>query len=104
MSTTFEKVREKIKRNMPGQTQSAKPKCLEWSRETAMSIVSTCGKYRIAKMEDPANPGIFGYGLALAATSTSPPRHISGPFLLPKDARDAAEDHRNGIPLQADLA
>lgn len=45
-----------------------------------------------------------GYYLSLAATPTSQPKHLSGPFLLPRDARDAAQHHANGEPLQADLA
>jgi len=104
MSTlTLEQVREKIKRNFPDQARSAKQKLLEWNRATATTILSGCGTYMIYKQEDPTNPGIWGYSVSLCPTPTSEARHLSGPFLLPKDARQAAQDHANGIPLQATL-
>lgn len=101
---TLEEVRAKIQRNMPKETQSAKPKRLEWDRETAQTIVSACGTYRISRMEDPHNPGIYGFGLWLAPTPTSASKHLSGPYFTAKDARDAAQAHVNGEPLQAHLS
>ena len=104
MSTlTLEQVREKIKRNFPDQTRSPKEKLLEWNRATATTILSACGTYMIHKQEDPTNPGLWGYSLALCPTPTSPARHLCGPLLHPKDAREAAQDHCNGLALQATL-
>jgi hypothetical protein len=92
-------------RNANGKTGSELPDGpIEWNRETMHTITSRCHTYRIVKQEDPKNAGIFGYSLTLSATATSPPKHLCGPFLLPRDARDAAERHRHGEPLQADLA
>jgi hypothetical protein len=68
------------------------------------TIVSECRTYRISKMEDPQNKGIYGYSLSLCATPTAPNIHLCGPFLIPKDAREAAQRHKDGQPLQADLA
>lgn len=99
---TLEAVREKIKANFPKQAQSRRE--LAWNRETATSIVSECGVYRISKVEDPENKGVYGFSLSLAATPTAAPKHLSGPFLIPKHAREAAQAHANGEPLQADLA
>jgi hypothetical protein len=93
------------KRNAHGKSGTSTPDHpLEWNRETMHTITSRCHTYRIVKQEDPKNEGIFGYSLTLAATPTSAPKHLCGPFLYPKDARDAAERHRRGEPLQADLA
>jgi hypothetical protein len=101
---TLEEVRQKIRANFPTEAQSRREILLQWNRETAHTIVSECRTYRISKMEDPQNKGVFGYALSLVATPTSPNRHLCGPFLHPKDARDAAQRHHDGLPLQADLA
>lgn len=101
---TFEEVRARIQRNIPKGSTPRSDRELQWERETASTIVSLCGRYRISKMEDPKNPGIFGFGLALCATPTSAPKHLSGPFFSAKDAREAAQAHLRGEPLQADLA
>ena len=98
---TIEQIREKIRRNFPKDAQSdaKRQKPLTWDRETATSITSSCGGYRIDKryVKDEDLEGFF-------LSSCSPPKHIAGPFLLPRDARDAAERHVRGEPLQADLA
>jgi hypothetical protein len=103
---TIEQIRAKIRRNFPDQTQSdaQRQKPLAWNRETMTTIVSECRTYRISKMEDPQNKGVYGYTLTLVATPTSPNRHLCGPLLLPKDCREAAQRHKDGLPLQADLA
>lgn len=101
---TLEEIRQKIRNNFPKETQSRREIPLRWNRETMHTMTSECRTYRISKMEDPQNPGVFGYELSLPATPTSAPKHLAGPFLIPKDARDAAEAHRRGEPLQADLA
>lgn len=101
---TLEEIREKIKRNFPKETQSRREALLEWHHETMHTLTTSCGTYRISRMEDPQNRGVFGYELSFAATATSPPKHISGPFLTPKEARDAAQRYHAGEPLQADLA
>lgn len=103
---TLEDVRERIKRNFPTEAQSdaKRQKPLHWNRETMNTITSDCHTYRIVKQEDPHNEGVYGYNLTLAATPTSPPRHLCGPFFIPKDAREAAQRHADGLPLQADLA
>ncbi len=67
------------------------------------SIVSSCGTYRISKMEDPDNPGLCGFRLDLCATPASASKFIVGPVLLMRDAKEAADRHRNGEPLQACL-
>lgn len=103
---TLEQVRAQIQRNFPTQAQSdaKRQKLLEWNRETMSTIVTSCGTYRIAKMEDPMNTGVYGYSLMLTPTPTASPKHLCGPFLIPKDAREAAQRHADGLPLQADLA
>ena len=102
---TLEEVRERIKRNFPTQAQSdaKRQKALEWNRETVTTIKSSCGVYRISK-QYVKDEDLEGYFLSLCATATSAPKHLSGPFLLPRDARDAAQRHANGEALQADLA
>jgi len=95
---TLEQVREKIKRNFPQQGGSAKQKLMEWQRETTHSVVTTCGSYRLTRRDAPDGTKDCWF-----LSSCSPPRHLSGPFLMARDARQAAEDHRNGMPLQADL-
>lgn len=101
---TIEEIREKIRNNFPKETQSRREIQLEWNRETSNTMITSCYTYRIVKQEDPQNKGCFGYSLQLAATPTSAPKHLCGPFLIPRDARDAAQRHYNGEPLQADLA
>jgi hypothetical protein len=103
---TLDQVRERIKRNFPTQAQSdaKRQKPLAWNRETMHTIISSCGTYRIVKQEDPLNKGVYGYSLQLAATPLSLPKHLCGPFLHPKDAREAGQRHLEGQPLQADLA
>lgn len=100
---TLEQVRAKIKRNFPDQSGSAKQKLLEWNRETMNTVITSCGTYRIVKREDPQNEGVYGYTVELAPTPTSGPKHVYGPVLHPKDARQAAQDHANGLPMQAML-
>jgi hypothetical protein len=102
---SFEEVRRKIARHFPKDQagSDAKRQKLIWDWETARTIIDSTGVYRITKKID-EELHVTGYSLELCATPTSPPRHLSGPFLLPRDARDAAEAHRNGEPLQADLA
>jgi hypothetical protein len=101
---TLEQIRQKIRNNFPKETQSRREIRLEWNRESMTTVVSTCRTYRISKMEDPLNKGVYGYALSLVATPTTPNKHLSGPFLLPRDARSAAQAHHDGMPLQADLA
>jgi hypothetical protein len=101
---TLEEIRQKIRNNFPKEAQSRREIRLEWNRESMNTVVSTCRTYRISKVEDAHNKGVFGYALSLVATPTSANRHLSGPFLIPRDARDAAQRHADGLPLQADLA
>src|SRR5271168_1158593 len=100
---TLEEVRSRIRGNFPSGQSAPRPKFLTWDRETASTIKSSCGTYRICrryvKDED-----LEGYFLTLCATPTAPNIHLSGPFLLPRDAREAAQLHADGQPLQADLA
>lgn len=95
---TLEQVREQIRKNFP--KGAIKPSgLLTWNRETATTIVSSCGRYRISEryVKDEDCKAFF-------LSSCSPPKHISGPYLIPRDAREAAQSHANGEPLQADLA
>ena len=97
---TIEEARQICRRNANGHTgEPDRKRPLEWDRETATTITSSCGRYRISKryVKDEDTEGYF-------LSATSPPKHIAGPFLLPRDARDAAQCHANGEPLQADLA
>jgi hypothetical protein len=100
---TLEQVRAKIRRNYDPAAKP-KPKTLQWNRETMHTMITSCGTYRIAKQEDPTNAGCYCFSLSLALTPTSGARHLCGPFLIPKDAREAAQRHADGLPLQADLA
>jgi hypothetical protein len=100
---TLEEVRAKIRKNFPQAGSDAKRQKLLWDWETARTIIDSTGTYRITKkMDEEVN--VVAYSLELCATPTSPPKHLCGPFLLPRDARDAAQRHANGEPLQADLA
>lgn len=101
---TLEEIRQKIKRNFPQQSDSSLKRELIWNRETAHTLITSCATYRISKMEDPHNKGLFGYALSLAPTASSPAKHLCGPFPIAKDCREAAQRHANGEPLQADLA
>ena len=97
---TIEQAREICRRNANGKTGERDPnKPIEWTRETMNSLVSDCGRYRLTRRHSPEDD-CLGWFLML----TSPPRHLCGPFLIPKDARDAAQRHAQGLPLQADLA
>lgn len=104
---TLEEVQARIRKNFPTrgrQAQSgAQRQKLEWNRETGTTIITSCGTYRISKLYV-KDEDLEGYFLSLAATPTSAPKHLSGPFLLPRDAREAADRHVNGEPLQADLS
>jgi hypothetical protein len=97
---TLEQVREQIRKNFPqGTGQRSRCAPITWNRETGTTIVSSCGRYRISRryVKDEDTEGYF-------LSSCSPPKHISGPYLIPRDAREAAQAHANGEPLQADLA
>lgn len=101
---TLEQVREQIRKNFPQDPAHSNHKGpLVWNRETATTIVSSCGTYRInriyVKDEDTQ-----GYFLQLCPTPTAGSKHLAGPFLIPRDAREAAQMHADGLPLQADLA
>lgn len=99
---TLEELKALCARNANGRSGERSPNLsdhLQWNRETLTTITSSCGRYRISRRFVEAE-GTEGYFLS----TTSPPRHLSGPFLLARDARDAAQRHANGEPLQADLA
>jgi hypothetical protein len=101
---TIEQIREKIKRNFPsGAAQSSHKGPLVWNRETATTIVTSCGTYRINRMYV-KDEDTQGYFVQLAPTPTAGAKHLAGPFLIPRDAREAAQMHADGLPLQADLA
>lgn len=101
---SIDEIRQKIRNNFPKEAQSRRETPLLWNRETMHTITSECGTYRVSRMEDPHNPGVFGYALSLSATPTAAPKHLAGPYFTPKEAREAAQRHKDGIPLQADLA
>jgi hypothetical protein len=101
---TLEQVREQIRKNFPQDPAHRNHKGpLVWNRETATTIVSSCGTYRINRMYV-KDEDCQGYFVQLSPTPTAAAKHIAGPFLLPRDARDAAQMHADGLPLQADLA
>jgi hypothetical protein len=99
----LEQIRQKIQRNMPNKAQSdaKRQKLLAWNRETATTIVSTDHKLRICKYTDGDDVNFMVY---TTATPTQAPRKVAGPFITPKEAREAAQDYVNGEPMQADLA
>jgi hypothetical protein len=100
---TLEEIQQRIKRNYPSPERQAIRKILTWDRETATTIKSSCGTYRICRVFQKGDDA-EGFNVTLCATPTAPNRHLSGPFLLPRDAREAAQRHADGIPLQADLS
>lgn len=101
---TLEEAHAICDRNANGKTGERDPKApLVWDRQTATTIVTACGTYRINKKFSEAD-GAEGYFLELCQTPTSAAKHIGGPFFLPRDARHAAQCHKNGMALQADLA
>ena len=53
---------------------------IRWANETLNSIVSTCGTYRISRLEDPENPGCIGFGVYLCPTPKTPAKFIAGPL------------------------
>ena len=101
---TIEDIRTRIRKNFPQQGASSLKRKLVWNRETAHTLITSCATYRISKMEDPKNKGLFGYALSLAPTATSAAKHLCGPLVTAKDCREAAQRHVDGEPLQADLA
>jgi hypothetical protein len=101
---TIEQIRAKIRRNFPDQTQSdaQRQKLLTWDRETAVTIVSSCGRFRVSKFKN-GETQKFEYS-AFTTPGPGPSRKVAGPFDNPKQARDAVQDYVNGQPMQADLA
>lgn len=101
---TIEEVRQKIRRNFPKETQSRREALtLKWDRETMNTMVSDCGNYRISKSQD-GERGVFAYSAFTVPGPHGPSRKIAGPFVTPKECRDAVQDFINGMPMQADLA
>jgi hypothetical protein len=101
---TMDEIRAKIKRNFPKEAQSRREALpLQWTRETGTTMVTSCGNYRICKYEDGARD-VFAYFAFTVPTPTSAARKIAGPFVTPKECRDAVQDFVNGMPMQADLA
>jgi hypothetical protein len=101
---TLEEVRERIKRNFPNQTQSdaKRQKLLEWNRETMNTLVTSCGRFRIHKAQD-SKRETFDYTAYTIPGAGGPARKVAGPYLTPKECRDAVQDFVNGEPMQADL-
>lgn len=99
---SIEQVREQIRKNFPnqGESDAKRQKLLTWDRETAITIVSSCGRFRISKAKLGEK---FEYS-AFTTPGPGPSRKIAGPFDTPKAARDAMQDYVNGQPMQADLA
>jgi hypothetical protein len=100
---TIEEIRAKIQRNFPNQAQSdaKRQKLLTWDRRTATTMISTCGRFLIAKAMDGA--GGVDYTAFSAPGAHDRGRKICGPFLTAKECRDAVQDYVNGMPMQADL-
>ena len=101
---TFEELRAKIQRNKPQhQQQPTEAKPLVWERSTMNTIVTTCGRFLIHKAQD-VDSNTFDYSGYIPAGPHGPARKICGPFITPKECRDAVQDYVNGQPMQADLA
>jgi hypothetical protein len=104
MARTIEEAHAICERNRNGKTGERDPKApLEWDRETATTITSSCGRYRL-NLKFSEEDGAKGWFLELCQTPTSAAKHVGGPYLLARDARHAAQCHKDGMALQADLA
>ncbi len=97
---TIEEASAICTRNANGKTGERDPRRpLTWDRETINTLVSDCGRYRLIRRHV-EEVGTEGWFVALC----DPPRHLSGPYLRPEAAREAAQMHARGEPIQADLA
>lgn len=103
-TNTLEEVRARIRRNFPDQAQSAaqRQKLLTWDRRTATTMISTCGRFLIAKATDGAG-GVDYTAFTAPGGPKDPGRKVCGPFMTAKECRDAVQDYVNGEPMQADL-
>lgn len=101
---TIDQIRSKIRKNFPKEMTGSEPKAqkLRWNRETQTSLVSSCGLYRINRVSD-SEEGTVNYWASICATLSAPPKNIAGPFNNAKEAREAAQAHLNGEPMQANL-
>ena len=97
---TIDEVRAKIRKNFPKEGGS-RDGTLKWDRETATSMVSSCGRYRIGKASD--GKGTFDYSAFTVPGPAGASRKIAGPYLTAKECRDAVQDFVNGEPMQAHL-
>lgn len=104
---TIEQVRAKIRRNFPnagaarsdGHSPAEAPRLL-WDHETAHSIVSSCGRFRISKTLVEGEPSYTAY---TTPSPTAASRKITGPWETPKACREAVQDWLDGEAMQADL-
>jgi hypothetical protein len=84
---TFERVRERIQANMPKAAPS-RSETLQWSRETAASIVTTDNRFRITRQIE---NGTATYWAQQCATHNSAPKPVGGRFMSFDQAREAVE-------------
>ncbi len=94
----LEEARARIRRNFPKGTEGEQ--ALRWDRDSNTAIISSCGTYRITKVITASQ---IAYWVWLCATAHAPARTIAGPYAQPWVARGAAQAHRNGEPMQAQL-
>ena len=102
---TLEQVRAKIRRNFPktAQSDAKRQKLLTWDRRTESTIISSCGRFLIAKQKD--GEKAYDYTAFTAPGGPSDPgRKICGPFVTAKECRDAVQAYVDGEPMQADLS
>ena len=101
MADALQKVREKIRRNMPQDFVPDTPKresvVLCWKRERATSLISTDERYRITKTE--VGP-LFAYNLWKLPVPYTSSEFLCGPFGTSDEAKRVAQLHADGQPYQ----
>jgi hypothetical protein len=104
MVDALQKVREKIRRNMPETFTPDAPKrqstVLCWKRERATSMISTDEHYRITKVQ--VGP-LFAYHLWQVSEPNTSAVYLAGPYGTSDEAKANAQRHRDGEPVQKPL-
>lgn len=106
MTMTLEQAQDLVKARIKTrkQTQSRR-ELLSWSRETANTVTSSCGRFMISEATRITRKGIAqAWSLFRPQIGVKPPVKIAGPFSSPTRARQAAQDFADGVPMQRDLA
>lgn len=84
---TLEQVQAKVRANFPNSAvASAKP--LEWTRETAHSMVTTDNRYRLSRT---AESGGYSYSVWTIPSDGKPPKLVAGPYITASEAKEAVQ-------------